>query len=148
MVRAHPKLPLMTMSDSMPTKQQGLLSMSMDHITTQEYGNVPGSGTTWMSRGCAELAPPFTGCLDLESWSRALPSQHSGDGSVGKLVQSAWVWQSWPWHLCAMWHRHKGNATSISQESCTQGHVLWNASLVLRHQHSGEQALNLAWSAQ
>lgn len=74
---------------------------------------------------------PSLAAWTIESCPWALPSQHSEDGGVGKLVQSAWVRQSWPCHLCALWHRHKADATSSSQESCLRGHELWNTSSVL-----------------
>lgn len=62
-VKSQPVLPLRAMSGSVATQWQGLVSVSLVHIATM----VP-SGTTWVSRGCAELSPPLTGCSTLEKW--------------------------------------------------------------------------------
>lgn len=56
MVRSQPTLPLRAMSESVATHWQGLVLMLVAHTVV------------WMFRGCARLAPPFIGCIPLESW--------------------------------------------------------------------------------
>lgn len=72
MIGPQPELLLRAMSESMATQWQELESTSITHITTRELGDVPSWNSCWrptlMSRGCAKLAVPFTGCQALESW--------------------------------------------------------------------------------
>lgn len=68
----QPELLLRAMSESMATQWQELVSTSIAHFTTRELGDVPSWNSCWgptlMSRGCAKLTAPFTGCQALESW--------------------------------------------------------------------------------
>jgi hypothetical protein len=86
-------------------------------------------GGMFMSEGYAELAPSFTWAF-WRSWpwghdsNRAVPSphqlQHLGDQAphsrvnprgryAGDPAPRAWVWESWPCHLSAMWWHGQGS---------------------------------------
>lgn len=61
LVKSQSMLLLRAMSGSVTMYPQGSVSVSVAHITTKDHAEVPGLG-------CAELVPPFTGCVTLESW--------------------------------------------------------------------------------
>lgn len=67
-MRFHPGLSLRAMSGSVTMQQQESVLVSMAHFTTREHGDICGHGSCWeLSRSCAELVPPFTGCGVPES---------------------------------------------------------------------------------
>lgn len=97
-------LPLRATSGSVVTQQQGLVSMSVGHVTTKDHVDVPGLG---YCLGCAELAPPITSCATQEL-APPLPSSstwESGNHMVpvkhSRADPGGGVWESWlcpsPW---------------------------------------------------
>lgn len=73
MVLSQSKLLLRVMSESVDMQCQGLMLMSLAHITPRKYGDVPcwwgqQQEVIWISRGCTELDLSLIGCGTLESW--------------------------------------------------------------------------------
>lgn len=71
MVGSQPELLMRIMSESMTMQWQGLMSMSLAHITTGEHADVSVWGScfwaTCLFRSYAERALPYTGCQVLGS---------------------------------------------------------------------------------
>lgn len=86
-----PKLLLRVITEFMSMQWQGLVLMSLAHITIKEHGNVPDEGSSrrplGCPRSCIKLELTLTGYSTLESWPhlsplatlrRAGPASHPG----------------------------------------------------------------------
>lgn len=116
-----PVLLLRAMSGSIAMQPQESLSMSMALAFTKGHVTVPlvppstlPPGATLISKGCTELAPPFTGYNTRESYPVPHCLQHSG--ACLHTLPRPWWQRSQPWggessragpilHLpCWEWH--------------------------------------------
>lgn len=85
MVKHQPALPRRAMSGSMAMQWQGLVSMSMVHITTREHRDVPGLGSKLGSQSCPKMC-------------RTGPTSHWAVAFGRAALCLMWVAkQSWPW---------------------------------------------------
>lgn len=89
-VESQPMLPLRATSGSMAKQQQKSLSMSLAHITAEDYADVPAHDCHLrdaVSRGCAELAPPL-------SIAAALVRAFLAADLCGEVELALWMWDT------------------------------------------------------
>jgi hypothetical protein len=99
-ISAQPELLLSTMTESVTTQWQGLMSISVAHVTTRELGDVPAKSSCQGPRGCPGAVPSWPRPLigpDTEELSPIGGSTQESFAQVAQyLVLAAGVWVSHP----------------------------------------------------
>lgn len=78
MVKTQPLLPLTAMSGSMAMQWLGSVSMSLTHISTREYRDVPGLGSRLGSQRCPKMGRTGPNSHQAAAFGRAGSVPHLG----------------------------------------------------------------------
>lgn len=82
--------------------RQKLVLMFVAHIATGEHRDISGQSihrTMWISRACAQLVLPLTGCCAVRAGSISHWLQPSGEQALHLAQAAEWSWSWW----CGVW---------------------------------------------